>query len=178
VGVRRTSDRQMGLFAVTGVRAASSLALLLLAGCKAVPEIAGVAAGGLTGVASANPAVGFAVGVATDAAATAGLNYIGRRWQGAEQDAIAAVAGDLQVGAEADWKIEHTIPIDNERGRLRVTRAIDSPLAACKQVVFSVDEGSRASGRRAWYVTDICRSAGGWKWAAAEPAVERWGLLQ
>lgn len=158
--------------------AASLLALVLLGGCKAVPEIAGVVAGGATGAASANPAVGFAVGVATDAAATAGLNYLGRRWQGAEQDAIAAVAGNLQLGAEADWKIEHTISIDNEHGRLRVTRTINSPLAACREVVFSVDEGSRAAQRRAWYVTEICKSAGGWKWAAAEPAVERWGLLQ
>ena len=40
--------------------------------------------------------------------------------QGAEQDAIAQAAGELPVGGEAEWKIEHTIPIGNEHGRLRV----------------------------------------------------------
>jgi hypothetical protein len=168
----------MGFVAVNGVRAASLLTVLLLAECKAAPEIAGVVTGGVAGAASANPAVGFAVGVATDAAATAGLNYIGRRWQGAEQDAIARVAGELEVGAQANWKIDHTIPVGNEHGRLRITRTIASPLASCKEVVFSVDDGNQPSARRDWYITDICKTAGDWKWAAAEPAVQRWGVLQ
>lgn len=168
----------MGFVAVNGVRAASLLTVLLLAECKAAPEIAGVVTGGVAGAASANPAVEFAVGVATDAAATAGLNYIGRRWQGAEQDAIARVAGELEVGAQANWKIDHTIPVGNEHGRLRITRTIASPLASCKEVVFSVDDGNQPSARRDWYITDICKTAGDWKWAAAEPAVQRWGLLQ
>lgn len=134
--------------------------------------------GGATGAASANPAVGFAVGVATDAAATASLNYIARSRQGAEQDAIARVAGDLEIGTEANWKIEHIIPIGNEHGRLRVTRSIDSPLATCKEVVFSVEGGGQKSPTRAWFITEICKTSGNWKWASAEPAVERWGLLQ
>jgi hypothetical protein len=178
VGITGAGNRPVGFVAVNSVRAASLLAVLLLAGCKATPEIAGVVAGGVAGAASANPAVGFAVGVATDAAATAGLNYIGRSRQGAEQDAIAHVAGELEIGAQADWKIEHTIPIGNEHGRLRITRTIDSPLATCKEVVFSVENGTQPSARRDWYITDICKTAGDWKWAAAEPAVQRWGVLQ
>jgi len=150
-------------------------ALLLLAGCKAAPEISGVVAGGVAGGATASPAIGFAVGVATDAAATAALQYVGRLRQGAEQDAIAQAAGDLPVGGATDWKIEHTIPVGNEHGQLRVTRLITSPLADCKEIAFSVDEGK---GKRNWYTTDICRSADRWTWAAAEPAVERWGYLQ
>lgn len=161
-----------------GLRAACLLAVGLLVGCKAAPQIAGVVAGGTAGAASGNPAVGFAVGVATDAAATAGLRFYGRSRQGAEQDAIAEVAGDLPIGVEADWKIDHYIPIGNEHGRLRVTRTIDSPLAACKEVVFSVEEGSGKKPEQNWFVTDICKSTGNWKWAAAEPAVERWGYLQ
>jgi hypothetical protein len=80
----------------------------------------------------------------------------------------------LPIGTEADWKIEHFIPIGNEHGRLQVVRDIDSPLAACKELAFSVDDGERHS----WYTTDICKQAQQWKWAAAEPAVARWGFLQ
>jgi hypothetical protein len=178
MGVGRTRDRSMGFAAMTRIRIVLPLAVSLLAGCKAVPEIAGVVTGGTVGAATANPALGFAVGVATDAAANAGLTYVGRSRQGAEQDAIAQVAGDLPDGAEADWKIEHTIPIGNEHGRLRVTRTFESPLAACKEVAFSVDEGRRETSKRNWFITSICKAADNWKWAAAEPAVERWGYLQ
>jgi len=191
MGVGGAGNRSLGLAAVTRLRPAAMpelapptrvvlllFGMTLLSGCKAVPEIAGVVAGGTAGAATANPAVGFLVGVATDAATEAGLRYYGRTRQGAEQDAIAQVAGDLPVGAEAAWKIEHTIPFDNEHGRLRVVRTIDSPLAACKEIAFSVDEGRDRTLRQAWYVTSICKAAETWKWAAAEPAVERWGFLQ
>ncbi|WP_428486077.1 hypothetical protein [Rhodopila sp.] len=143
-----------------------------------MPEIAAVVVGGATGGATANPAIGFAVGVATAAAATAAVQYYGRSRQGAEQDAIARVAGDLPVGGTADWKIEHTIPLGDEHGQLRVTRLIDSPLAECKEVAFSVAEGSRKAAKLNWFTTDVCKSADTWTWAAAEPAVERWGYLQ
>jgi hypothetical protein len=133
-----------------------------------------VVTGGIAGASTGSPAVGFLVGVATDAGANYVVRYYGRVRQGAEQDAIAQVAGDLPIGTEADWKIEHFIPIGNEHGRLQVVRDIDSPLAACKELAFSVDDGKR----RSWYTTDICKQAQQWKWAAAEPAVARWGFLQ
>ncbi len=79
----------------------------------------------------------------------------GRVRQGAEQDAIAQVAGGLAVGTEADWKIEHFIPIGNEHGRLQVVRDIESPLASCKELAFSVDDGKQ----RSWYTTDVCKQA-------------------
>ena len=69
------------------------------------------------------------------------------------------VAGDLPVGGEAVWKIEHTIPIGNEHGRLRVVRVINSPLAICKEVAFSVEEGEGEKLKRALFTTDICRQA-------------------
>ena len=154
------------------------LSVGLLAGCNSASQITGVLVGGATGAATANPAVGYAVGIGTDAATNAALKWIGRNRQGAEQDAIAQAAGELPVGASADWKIEHTIPIGNEHGQLHVTRVIDSPLAPCKEVVFSVDEGSENKPDLSWFVTDICKSKDVWKWASAEPAVERWGYLQ
>jgi hypothetical protein len=153
-------------------------AILLLAGCKAAPQIAAVVTGGAAGAATGNPAVGFAVGVATDAGANYAFRYISRTRQGAEQDAIAQIAGDLPVGTEASWKIEHTIPIGDEHGRLRIVRAIDSPLAACKEIAFSVEDGKGDKMKRTWFTSSVCKQSEEWKWAAAEPAVERWGFLQ
>lgn len=152
-------------------------ALVLLAGCNTTGQIAAVVAGGAAGGATANPAVGFAVGVAVAAGANYVVRYYGRSRQNAEQDAIAEVAGELPVGTEAAWKIEHTIPIGDEHGQLRVVRDVDSPLTACKEIVFSVDEGKGDKLKRAWYTSDVCKQAERWKWASAEPAVERWGYL-
>jgi hypothetical protein len=177
VGLGRTGDRALGIVAMT-LRAGWTVLALLLAGCKGAPDIAAVIAGGAAGGASASPAVGFAVGVATDAAANYVFRYYARTRQGAEQDAIAEVAGELPVGTEAAWKIEHTIPIGDEHGQLQIVRTIDSPLAICKEVAFSVDEGKAETLKRAWFTTSICKQAEKWKWATAEPAVERWGFLQ
>jgi hypothetical protein len=153
--------------------------MVLLAGCSSTTtQFAAVVTGGVAGAASGNPIVGFAVGVAFDAGATYVIRYYGRTRQGSEQDAIAEVAGQLPVGTEAAWKIEHTIPIGDEHGHLRIVREIDSPLAACKEVAFSVDEGKGDKLKRAWFTSDICKQSERWKWASAEPAVERWGFLQ
>lgn len=177
MGIRRTGDRALGFVAVIGRFALVSM-VLLLAGCSTVSELSGLITGGAAGVASGSPAVGFAVGVATDAAATAGLRYASRARHGAEQDAIARAAADVPEGGEAPWKIEHFVPIGNEHGTLRVVRVIDSPLAACKEIAFSVETGAGETLKREWYVTSICKQDQTWKWAAAEPAVERWGYLQ
>lgn len=152
--------------------------MVVLSGCASVARISAVVTGGVAGAASGSPAVGFAVGVATDAAANWAVRYVSRVRQGAEQDAIADVAGQMPMGAEADWKIEHTIPIGDEHGRLRIVRPIDTKLATCREIAFSVDEGKGPKRKSAWYVGDICRDAQRWKWASAEPAVPRWGYLQ
>lgn len=179
MGERRTGDRPLGVAAVTPAgRAAGLLAsLLMLGGCKAVPEIAGVVSGGIAGGASGNPAVGFAVGVAADAAITAGQRYYGRSRQHHEQEAIARVAGALPEGVRAPWRIDHTIPIGDEHGQLQVVRAYETPLTACKEIAFSV-ETDGAKEAPAWYIAEICREAASWHWAGAEPAVPRWGFLQ
>ncbi|WP_395824747.1 hypothetical protein [Collimonas sp.] len=72
----------------------------------------------------------------------------------------------------------HQISYGNEHGEVRVTRLIDTPLALCKEAIMSVDTGAGAQLKRAWYVTNACMSDDVWKWAAAEPAVERWCSLQ
>ncbi len=159
-------------------RLAVLVAAVALSGCQSVARISAVITGGVAGAASGSPAVGFAVGVATDAAANWAVRYVAKVRQGAEQDAIAEVAGQMPMGAEADWKIEHTIPIGNEHGRLRIVRAIDTKLATCREIAFSVDTGEGAERTGSWFVGDICQQAKTWKWASAEPAVPRWGFLQ
>jgi hypothetical protein len=151
---------------------------VLLGACTSVSSILAVGAGAAAGGASVNPAVGYAVAVGVAAGADYGLKWYGRTTQGAEQDAIAAVAAKLDPGQGGTWRIRHTIPIGNEAGELRVVRLIRNPLADCKQVVFSVVDGSGADATRAWYSADICRQGNAWKWASAEPAVARWGFLQ
>ena len=106
------------------------------------------------------------------------MRYVTRSWHAGEQDAIARAAADVPAGGATVWKIEHFVPTGNEHGQLHVVRVTDSPLASCKQIVFSVDEGEGDKLKRNWYTTDICKQADTWKWAAAEPAVERWGFLQ
>jgi hypothetical protein len=151
---------------------------LLLGGCSSVPEITGLVTGGAVGVATASPALGFATAVAVDAAANAGVRYYGRSRQNAEQDVIAAAAGDLPMGGRASWHINHFIPIGDEHGELEVTRAIANPLGDCKEIAFSVDDGGKTQPTRDWYIATICHQDTQWKWASAEPAVPRWGYLQ
>lgn len=173
MGQRRAGDRTLGRFAVRAI--GLLLLLLLLSGCSTIPLIAGVISGGVAGGATANPAVGFAVGVGVDAAASATVRWYGRSRQHSEQNAIAEAAGALAPGERATWRIDHFIPFRNEHGELETVREIPSPLGECREIAFSVMEG-KAPPR--WYITSICRRGQSWRWAQAEPAVERWGYLQ
>ena len=172
MGHGRTRDRTVGLAAV---RLWWLAGLLLLGGCSSTGQIVGVVFGAAAGGATANPAVGFGVGVATAAASDYAVKVVTRSWHGAEQDAIAAAAGPLVVGAQAPWRIVHSLPFGNEHGELEVVREIQNPLAPCKQVLFSVVSGKAPPPR---YSADICYDTQGWTWASAEPAVARWGFLQ
>jgi len=150
------------------------LAVPYLAACSTVSDLAGLAAGGGAGAATANPAVGYAVGVGTRAGVDAlGLWIVRTRWRG-EQDAIAEAAGNAPLDAPRPWAIHHTIPIGDEHGLFMVTRDLATPLAVCREVVFLVQNGPRHRP----FTTTICRDAGRWRWAAAEPATDRWGYLQ
>jgi hypothetical protein len=164
-------------------RSSVSTVLLLmtavaLSGCNSIGGFAGAAAGVASGAVTSNPAVGYAIGIGVQAATDAATKYVFRNWQKAEQDEIAAVVGNLEVGQSRRWAIVHPISYGNEQGEVRVTRLIDTPLALCKEVMLSVDTGEGAQLKRAWYTASACRSDDVWKWAVAEPAVERWGSLQ
>jgi hypothetical protein len=106
------------------------------------------------------------------------VRWYGRTRQGAEQDVIAQLAGGLPLHDKASWEIRHFIPLGNEHGELRVVSETETKLATCRHVIFSVDEGSKEKPQPSWYATDICKGPKEWTWAAAEPAVARWGFLQ
>lgn len=150
----------------------AALALMpLLGGCAVVSDVAGLVAGGAAGSATANPVVGYAVGIGVRAGVDEVRRYVVRVRHRGEQDAIAAVAGAAPLNEARAWEIRHTIPIGNQRGTLTVVRDIATPLAVCRQVLFTVEDDGL-------FTTPVCQGPRGWKWAAAEPAVDRWGFLQ
>ena len=172
MGLRRTGHGAVGIAAV---RLLAAVLLVALGGCSSAGNVIGVVAGAAAGGASANPAVGFGVGVGVAAVSDYAIKRVTKSWHQGEQDAIAAAASGLAVGGTGPWRVVHSLPLGNEHGQLEVVRAIPNPLAPCKEVLFSVEEGKQPP---AWYSVDICQQQTQWKWASAEPAVERWGFLQ
>lgn len=157
------------------IRAVALLcALPALGGCAVVSDAAGLAAGGTAGAATGNPAVGYAVGISVRAGVDQLRKYVLRTRQRGEQDAIADAAGGVPIGEPRPWTIRHTIPVGNAEGELMVVREFTTPLATCREVVFTVADDDGPS----LFTTSLCRRAARWKWAAAEPAVPRWGFLQ
>ena len=141
--------------------------------------VSGAAAGlGISAV-TANPVIGYAVGIGTQAAVTALQKYLSRKLHQGQQDTIAAAIATMQPGQEAAWKIAYDIPIGDAHGDVTVTRIIDSPLTTCKEVAFTLITSKNPAAPRPVYITTACEQTDGtWKWAEAEPAVERWGFLQ
>lgn len=153
---------------------------VLLGGCSSasVGATSGAAAGVATGLVTANPAVGIGVGIAVQAATDEVVRNYMRDMHEDQQNLIAALAGALPVGGTRPWRIKHSMPIENGHGQVRVTREFRSALASCKDFVFSVQDGDDPGAHEAWYTGSACQQDKGWKWALAEPAVERWGNLQ
>ncbi|WP_211609831.1 hypothetical protein [Paraburkholderia haematera] len=153
-------------------------ASLLTSGCSSVGAASGAAAGVASGLVTANPAVGIGVGIAVQAATDEAIGRYMRTMHTDQQNMIAALAGAMPVGETRPWAVKHTLPIENGHGQVRVTRAFSSALALCKDFVFSVQDGDGPGAHEDWYTASACRQDKGWKWASAEPAVERWGNLQ
>jgi hypothetical protein len=184
MGDRRAGHGTVGRIAVIpfplrrGSLFAGPLLLVALGGCHFAGDLVSAAAGGASAAATANPAVGIAVGVALNSGIDATTDYIVRVRTRAEQDAIAAQIATLGVGESRPWRIAHTIPIGNEHGEVWVTRVIATSLAICKELVFSVVSGEGQKLRQHYYSTEACQNGQRWKWALAEPSVERWGSLR
>lgn len=164
------------------------LALIVVApalcGCSSVfsegsADAAGVAGAGIAGAVSKDATVGAAIGLGVASVANVGVRFVERRVHAREQDTIAAVAGQVPPGGVAPWSVSHTIPLEaDEHGQVAISRAFGAGGFQCKEIVFSVDNGTPARPRQAFYIATICRDGETWKWATAEPATERWGSLQ
>ncbi len=160
------------------------VATLALPGCGALltegsSDVAGIAGAGIAGSISKSAALGAAIGLGVRSIADTGLKYVERRVHRAEQDRIASIAGVTEVGGVSPWAIDHDIPIeDDQHGSLSVVRTVGSSDFACKEIVFSVETGKPEAPSRGFYTATVCQDGKVWKWATAEPAVERWGSLQ
>ncbi|CAB3805968.1 hypothetical protein LMG28688_06264 [Paraburkholderia caffeinitolerans] len=151
---------------------------LASSGCSSIGAASGAAAAAATGIVTVNPAVGLGVGIAVQAATDEAVNRFMKSMHADQQEMLAEIAGRLPVGGMDIWRIKHQLPVENGHGQVRVTRAFASALALCKEFVFSVQDGEAADAPEQWYTASTCHDQSGWKWATAEPAVERWGTLQ
>jgi hypothetical protein len=181
MGIGGTGHRTLGLAAMKRI-AQALLACACLAGtvsgCASIGATSGAVAGIMSGAVTANPAVGFGVGIAVQAATDEVVKGYMRGLHQDQQDAIAKLAGNLSVGESVPWQVQHVLPLENGHGEVRVTRAFDTPLAQCKEFVFSLVDGDQPDAKTAWFFASACQQDQGWKWASVEPAVSRWGSLQ
>ena len=161
--------------------AATPLAIVALAaslaGCSVIGDISGAVAGIAAGAATANPLVGIGVGVSVKAGMDTAGKYVSRSRKRNEHEAIAAAVAETGVGETRSWSVQQRVTGD-AHGEVRVVRLIESSLAVCKEVVFSVVEINDEGASPAWFWTTVCRDGAQWTWAAAEPAVDRWLTLQ
>ncbi len=156
------------------------IAVLALPGCtntgSAVDSAigAGTAGGVASGVTSATGSalLGAAVGLGVGMGLDVGIKYAERRVHRNVQDAVAQAAGPLDVGESAAWHVKAWFPISERHGTVQTARQFGSSIP-CKDVVFTVD------GDENLYVSTVCQDKRGtWRWALAEPTVDRWGSLQ
>ncbi|MDN7176607.1 hypothetical protein M0D69_00930 [Caballeronia sp. SEWSISQ10-4 2] len=153
---------------------------VFMSGCGSIGAAAGAAAGVSTGVVTSNPAIGFGVGIAVQAATDEAIQRLMKRLHTDQQIAIATTVGDLPIGDTKPWRVKHGLPVENGHGDVRVLREFSSALATCREFAFSVADGDKPDAHQDWFLAQACKGndSGGWKWASAEPAVERWGNLQ
>jgi len=181
MGLGRAGDRTLGLAAMR-LRLPLCAGLILvaaLAGCSSIGGFTGALAGITSGTMTSNPAVGVGVGIAVQAATDNAVQSLFREMQTSEQDRIAALAGEMAIGDKQAWDIHHAMPFTDERGEVQVVGVIDNALASCKEVMFSVIDGKPEAPVARRFITQTCKQSDGqWRWAAAEPAVARWGNLQ
>ncbi|OZI26902.1 hypothetical protein CAL26_02735 [Bordetella genomosp. 9] len=179
-GARGESDRDAGA-RMPGARLAIAACLLAVAltGCSSIGGFTGAAAGIATGAATSNPAIGVGVGVAVKAATDAAVQRVYRNMQDTEQTLIARAAGTMAPGEKRVWAAHYSISFFDEHGELQVLNQTENALTTCRDVAFSVVTGEAETATSQWFVTQVCRNSDQqWRWAAAEPAVGRWGSLQ
>lgn len=103
---------------------------LFLTACttSSIGSTAGAVSGIASSAATANPLIGYSIGVTVQAATDATVKYVLRTWTKEQHELIAALAGPLSVGQSQQWQVQRVIPYGNERGRVEVLRDIINPL--------------------------------------------------
>ncbi|CAH2787386.1 MAG: FIG00454115: hypothetical protein [uncultured Caballeronia sp.] len=155
-----------------GLVAAAASACVTMSGCASIGAGAGAVVGIATGVFTTNLAIGFGVGIAVQAATDEVVAHTMKSLHEDQQVMIAVTAG-MTVSETRPWKVKHTLPIENGHGEVRVLREFSSALASCKECAFSVVDGDDPKAHADWFLATACQQPSGWKWASAEPAVER-----
>jgi len=156
-----------------------SLVAACLCGCRSIAGLSGAAAGVSSGSA-VGPAAGVAIGIAVEAGVDASMKEVQRRWSQEDQTRMATMVGAMAIGESRAWQSRHFLTIGDEQGHVTLVRDFDSALARCREAVFSVENPKEtpAGAPPPLFVTTVCKGTDGWRWAAAEPAVGRWGALQ
>jgi hypothetical protein len=151
------------------------LAPLFLAGCaESSSALHGVTTAGIAAAlgSAGGPVVGFLAGIGAGYAVDQGVKYGEREMQANAQQAIADTAGPLEEGKGATWEVTDATPFFGRSGTVQVARAFGEAIP-CKDAVFTVGDKPEL------FVTTICRDRSDrWRWAIAEPTVQRWGALQ
>ncbi len=169
----RMAIRGLVLLAAAGLSGCGSI---LTEGTATLSGVAGAATGAAI---SSNATVAAAVGLGVDSLAREGLRYVERRVHRFEQERIAEAAGPLPVNVVGTWSVSHDVPIESdESGAVVVSREFGGLGFQCKEIVFSVDEKTKAGLDRQFYTATICSDGKAWRWATAEPTTRRWGSLQ
>jgi hypothetical protein len=150
-----------------------------LCGCRSIGGLSGAAAGVASGSAI-GPAAGVAIGIAVESGVDASVKAVRRRWSAEDQTRMAMMVGDMAIGESRPWQTRHFMTLGDEQGHVTLVRVFESSLAPCREAIFSVEDpkATQAGTPEQHFVTTMCKSADGWRWAAAEPAVGRWGALQ
>lgn len=172
--MKRENSRRIRL-----ARTACAAAFLVsaLSACTIIGTVTGVVAGIATGTITGNPVVGVGVAIAVKSGFDEAGNYVARKSQQREQDAIAAAAGATSVGERRGWASVHGIMHRMVHGEVLVTRTIVTPLALCKEMMFSVARGA-SDASSAWFTAVACQNGAEWRWALPEPSTARWANLQ
>ncbi len=119
--------------------------------------LSGAVAGVSTGAVTSNPAIGFGVGIAVQAATDEAVNRLMKRLHSDQQIAIATTAGDLPIGETKPWRVKHTLSVKNGHGDVRVLGKFSSALATCREFAFSVADGGKPDAHQDWFLAQACK---------------------
>jgi len=166
LGRGHTALALLGIFALAGCSSSGTAVSSVASSAGTAAVASGVA--NATGSTLVGAAAGLGAGIGLDIV----FKYAERRIHRNAQDAVAIAAGPLAVGQSSRWEVDAWLPLTERHGTVEIARSFGAAIP-CKDAVFTVDDDDNL------YVTTVCADKHGmWRWALAEPTVDRWGGLQ